>query len=66
MCRARSNADPPWTVTVADVDAIALAVACAVACARALAADEASPPPHTDETAVATAEALLDAASLKA
>lgn len=46
---------------------MALAVACEVADARALAADETSPPPpHTDDTAVATADALLDAASLKA
>lgn len=58
------NQSLPCTVTVAVVDATALAVACAVAWDRALDAEVASPPPQTDETAVATADALLDAASL--
>lgn len=48
------------------VDATALAVAWATACARDCAADDALPPPHTFDTALETAEAEADAASLYA
>lgn len=54
----------PETVTVALAEATALAVACATAWARELASAEALPPPHTFDTALETAEAEADAASL--